>query len=103
MKRLEGKPFVLLGVNADPDREALKAAMRREGNTWRCWWDRDWDGPIQRAWNIRAYPTVYVIDARGVIRFKAESLPGEALGEAVDALLAEMEQDSRSEGPSRDP
>ncbi len=95
VKRLEGKPLVLLGINADRDRNALRAAMKEEGNTWRCWWDRDWDGPIQTAWNIRSYPTLYVIDARGVIRFKSESLPGKALDEAVDALLAEMGQAAR--------
>lgn len=95
VKRLQGKPFVLLGINADRDRGALKAALKEEGNTWRCWWDRDWDGPIQAVWNVRSYPTIYVIDARGIIRFKSESLPGKALDDAVDTLLTEMEQDTR--------
>jgi hypothetical protein len=92
---MEGKPFDLLGINADPDRSALKAAMKEEGNAWRCWWDPDWDGPIQAAWNIRSYPTIYVIHAKGTIRFKSESLRGKALDEAVEALLAEMVQDAR--------
>jgi thiol-disulfide isomerase/thioredoxin len=101
VKRKEGKPFVLLGINADNDRDALKAAMKEEGNTWRCWWDRDWGGPIQSAWNIRSYPTIYVIDASGIIRFKSESLyealAGKTLDEVVDALLVKMGQDTGPE------
>jgi hypothetical protein len=100
---MKGKPFVLLGINADPDRDALKAALKEEGNAWRCWWDRDWDGPIQAAWNIRSYPTIYVIDAKGTIRFKSESLPGKALDEAVEALLAEMVQDARPKAANSSP
>ena len=33
--RLKDRPFVLLGINSDSDREKLKARMREEGITWR--------------------------------------------------------------------
>jgi hypothetical protein len=38
---------------------------------------------------VSSYPTIYVIDHKGVIRF--EGLRGERLDAAVDQLLAEME------------
>ena len=37
---------------------------------------------------MTGWPTIYVLDARGVIRYK--NVRGEALDQAVDALLAEM-------------
>src|SRR3954469_16815900 len=90
VKRLEGKPFALLGVNSDKDKEELKKRMAEEKITWRSFWNgpKGTDGPISRAWNVRGWPTIYVLDARGVIR--AKGVRGEAMDRAVDDLLAEM-------------
>ena len=35
VKRLEGKPFALIGVNSDADREELKQVLQQERITWR--------------------------------------------------------------------
>jgi hypothetical protein len=63
--------------------------MRDEGITWRSWWDGGSDGPISKRLNLRAWPTIYVLDAEGVIRYK--QLRGEELDEAAETLLDEME------------
>jgi hypothetical protein len=89
VKRLADKPFALLGVNSDPDKDELRKVLAKEGITWRSFWDGgSTDGPIQRAWNVHSWPTVYVLDAKGVIRYK--DVRGEPLEKAVDALLEEM-------------
>jgi hypothetical protein len=89
VKRLADKPFALLGVNSDPDKEDLRKVFVKEGITWRSFWDGgSTDGPISRAWNVRSWPTVYVLDAKGVIRYK--DVRGEPLEKAIDALLEEM-------------
>jgi hypothetical protein len=82
-------PFVIIGVNSDRDRDALKEVRQKEGITWRSFWDGDLGtkGPIAVAWNVHAWPTIYVIDAAGVIRFK--NVRNEALDKAVDTLLDE--------------
>jgi Thioredoxin-like len=92
VKRLEGKPFALIGVNSDRDKEQLKKRMADENITWRSFWNgpKGTDGPISRAWNVRAWPTIYVLDGRGVIRYKG--VRGKLLDEAVDQLLAELEK-----------
>ena len=91
VKRLEGKPFALIGVNSDDDREALKSALVTEQITWRSFWNGGGTGgPISRAWNVRSWPTIYVIDPKGVIRFK--DVREKQLDEAVDQLLGEMEK-----------
>jgi hypothetical protein len=92
VKRLENKPFALLGINSDP-KERLREAMKRENITWRSWWDGgDTNGPIARAWNVSGWPTIYILDHKGIIRFKGPR--GEAMDKAVDQLLAEMEKET---------
>jgi thiol-disulfide isomerase/thioredoxin len=92
-KSFAGQPFALVSIEVgregDPlrDREALKKARAAEGLTWRCVWDGDWDGPINRAWNVRLFPTVYVVDRDGVIRFK--SVSGADLEKVLSGMLSE--------------
>lgn len=91
VKRLKGKPFALLGVDGDSDREQTKRVMEQERITWPSWWDKtNGNGPIATRWNVRGWPTIYVIDAQGVIRYK--QVINEQLDEAVDTLLKEMER-----------
>jgi len=88
VKRLEGKQFALLGVNSDPQ-DNLKRVLKKENMTWRSWWDGgNTSGPIATKWNVSGWPTIYVLDHKGVIRFKG---PREKeLDQAVDSLLAEV-------------
>jgi len=97
VKRLAGKPFVLLGVNSDADREALKKTLREEKLTWRSWWDNGSKfGPIQTKWQVEQRPVIYVLDAKGIVRYKNMSgVDEEDLNEAVDSLLAELAAKSR--------
>jgi len=91
VKRLAGQPFALLGINSDRDREALKKVMKKQGITWRSFWNGGGTGgPISSAWNVRGWPTIYVLDHKGVIRYK--NVRGERMDEAVDTLLAEMKK-----------
>jgi hypothetical protein len=85
VKRLENKPFALIGINSDEDRDELHKVLAKEQITWRSFWDGgSTNGPIATAWNVGAWPTVYVLDARGVIRYK--HVYTEELDRAVDAL-----------------
>jgi RNA polymerase sigma factor (sigma-70 family) len=88
VERLKNKPFALLSVNADGEKKTLEASVKKGEITWRCWWD-GLDGPITKQWHIDAFPTVFVLDARGVIRFK--HVQGDALDDAVNELLQEAQ------------
>jgi thiol-disulfide isomerase/thioredoxin len=92
-ERFRGRPFTIVGVNGDGDREKAAEVMKRERMTWPSFWNGSEgpSGPISTAWNIRGWPTVYVLDAKGVIRFK--HLRGKELEEKVGELLAEAEAD----------
>ena len=94
VKRLANKPFALIGVNSDRDKQKLKTRMEEENITWRSFWNgpKGTGGPISAAWNVRSWPTIYVLDHKGVIRYK--NVRGEKMDEAVDTLLAELEDSS---------
>jgi hypothetical protein len=90
VKRLENKPFALVGVNSDSDREALKKTLVQEKIPWQSFWNGgSTGGPISSQYHVTGWPTIYVLDAKGVIRYK--NVRGEAMDKAVDALLAELE------------
>ena len=90
VKRLENEPFALIGVNRDPDLDKLKQRIEEEQITWRSFWcgPEGTRGPIPTAWNVSGWPTIYVLDAEGRIRFKG--VRGEDMDHAVDELLAEL-------------
>jgi peroxiredoxin len=94
VKRLEGKPFALVGVAVDADKDQLKKVVEDEHITWRSFWDGPEGvyGPISTKWNA-GWPTTYVIDAKGTIRFK--NVRGEAMDKAVDLLLKETEKSGK--------
>ncbi len=84
---MKDKPFAFLGINSDP-KDRLRKVIEKEKITWPSWWDGGSpSGPIAGRWNVRAWPTVYVLDRNGVIRFR--DVREKALDQAVDTLLAE--------------
>jgi hypothetical protein len=94
VNRLESKPFALIGVNSDTDREKLKQTLKKEQITWRSFWNGgSTDGPISTKWNVHGWPTIYVLDHKGVIRFKG--VREKKMDEAVDQLLHEQEEEQK--------
>ena len=91
--RLKDKPFALIGINSDTDKNTLKPRMVKEKITWRSFWNgpKGTDGPISKAWNVRGWPTTYVLDHKGTIRYK--HVREKAMDDAVDALLDELERE----------
>jgi thiol-disulfide isomerase/thioredoxin len=90
VERMKDKPFAMIGANGDSDRVAVKAVLKRERIVWPSFWTGGPRGAIPTAWNVRYWPTVYVLDPEGRIRFKANASIG--LEEVVDGLLCESRQ-----------
>jgi peroxiredoxin len=88
--RLKDRPFALLGVNADEDRQQAAKAVRAEKLTWRSWSDGK-PGIIAERWVVGSWPTLYILDARGVIRYQSGK-PGETsgFGDDFEKVLAEV-------------
>jgi thiol-disulfide isomerase/thioredoxin len=92
--QMKGKPFALVGVNGDLDRDAAKHAVENEKMTWPSFWNKDGpNGPIPTTWNIRGWPTVFVLDPNGVLRFKLLGYGPDTenlLNEKVDQILTQL-------------
>jgi len=90
VKKLADKPFALIGVNSDTDLEKLSQAREEENISWRSFWNgpEGTGGPISAKWNVRGWPTIYVLDSKGVIRYK--NVRGPKMDEAITELLVEM-------------
>ena len=86
--KMKGKPFALIGVNSD-SKEKVQAALQRENITWRSFWDGgNTGGPIATQYGVRGWPTIYVIDHEGIIRYK--DVTGRAMENAVEELLEKV-------------
>lgn len=100
VKTLADKPFALVGVNSDVDQDALKKALKEENITWRSFTNGPdgTGGPISKAWNVRGWPTLVLIDHKGVIRHKYLGSPGDkVLDEAIEKLVEEAAKAAKGE------
>lgn len=98
-KALEGKPFALLVVNSDAGKEKLKARMAQERMPIRYWLDGSPpDGPIASTWNISGFPTVYVLDASGVIRYRSQGYKKEEIARTLEWSLKDSGHDVKLGG-----
>lgn len=98
---LSGQPFVQLGVNNDDDVAAAQKAVEREEMTWRSWRDGNrTSGKIASQWNVKEWPTFYVIDADGIIRHKIRGVEANGLSTSIalriDELIHSMASDKVS-------
>jgi len=94
VKRLEGRPFAIVGVNSDDDLAALQPILAQESITWRSFWNgpKGTKGSISQRWNLRGWPTLVLIDHEGVIVQRWSGSPGEAaLDAAIDAAVQRAE------------
>ena len=90
VEKYQGRPVVLLGVNTDANRDAVRQVVARQHISWRSWWAGTPDGDIPTRWHVTGYPSLFVIDAQGVVRHQ-NIQPGRELEHAIDALLRETQ------------
>jgi peroxiredoxin len=84
LDRSKGKPVTVLGVNKEKQKEA-RDYLKSGGFTWRSWSDRD--HKISKDYHIREWAVNFVIDGKGVIRYR--NIHDDKLKSAVDNLLQE--------------
>lgn len=90
VERMQNKPFALLGVNCEDPRDKARATMRANKMNWPSFWDGGGlSGPIESAFNVLHWPTVYVVDKKGTLRYI--DVEEKELDAIVDKLVAELE------------
>jgi peroxiredoxin len=85
--QMKGKPFALLGIYTDRDGEEAKAVAEEQGMNWPSFQDGR-DGPICNDYHINAFPTIFVLDRKGVIRYRG-LYHCDQVAVAVEKLLKE--------------
>ena len=91
METYQDENVVLLGVNSDSELETIRVAKASgEAPPYRTWWDGGTRGPISMAWDVWSWPSTFILDADGVVRFvgKLQDDMIEAVGELLEEQRA---------------
>jgi thiol-disulfide isomerase/thioredoxin len=88
VKKLKDRPFALVSISFDAKKETLTDFMKKNEMPWTHWWNGR-TGMVGSTLKIKYFPTIYVIDHNGVIRYK--DVRGKDMDKAVDTLLKEMD------------
>ena len=81
-ERYKERPFTVLGVDCGDTREIARKTLEKEKITWPNWHDGDeTGGRISTQYRVRGYPSLFVLDAEGIIRSRDRG------GPSFDALI----------------
>jgi peroxiredoxin len=93
LEKFGDAPVVVLGVDSSTSLENARQAKLDNSLDYRSWWDghavKYNQGPIATTWNVVGWPTIYVIDAEGIIRFV--DVRKDLLIDAVGQLVAPIQ------------
>jgi len=86
--KLHEKGFEIVGISLDKDKSAMDGALKKQSMTWPQYFDGGgWQNKIASSFGIQSIPAAWLLDKKGMLR--ETGLRGEALGEAIEKLLAE--------------
>lgn len=102
VERMKNEPFALIGINTDSDKADYRKQQEKHGVTWRSSWEGSTSGAIPTEWGVSGYPTLYLLDHKGVIRKSWLGGPDEKeLDELIEKLVAEAKADKPA-APAKD-
>lgn len=103
VSKMKNRPFALLGVNTDRNAAEVKQKNQKESITWRSWFDGSTGGPICKKFHIEAFPTLYLVDDKGVVRKKWVGAPSaDEIDKAIEELVKNVEKNSKSSASNDD-
>lgn len=89
VEKFKDRPFALVSVSADDDKKTLTKFLEKTEMPWTHWHDGA-DGDLMKTYQVQFFPTIYVLDAKGVIRYK--HVRDKDLDKAVETLLKETDK-----------
>lgn len=88
-KRYSKEPsFAMIGISSDTEEATWRAFTSKEKMVWPQYWDRD--RRVQRAFDVRAFPTYIVIDHEGIVRFRSSGTSWERSASLEDAIRKQV-------------
>ena len=94
VKKYAGRPFALLGVDTSDPLPEVQQLVKQGKITWRNWYDKD--GKVAGPWGVQVFPTLFLIDHKGVLRHKHMGGPDSEFEEFMERLVKEAESDKTS-------
>jgi hypothetical protein len=97
LQRMTGRPFAVVGVNGD-EAEELPALWKKTPLPWRSFRNQRKDAPdVSKEWNLKGWPTLFLIDHKGAIRRRwvAGPPPEKVLDKAIEALVRMAEDEKK--------
>ncbi len=88
LEQFKDKPFAILGVAVSHSEDELRKFLNKTPLPWPNIFDNN-PGLLAQDWNIDGFPTMIIIDAEGVIRYR--DYGGPDIESTIQKLLTEME------------
>lgn len=87
--RLKDKPFKFISLSMDNSPEIVKAFIKKRPMPWIHWYSGP-KGDLAKRLNITQYPTIIIIDKKGVIRHRFNgAIGGDKFDEIINDLVEE--------------
>ncbi len=96
--KMKDRPFELVGVNGDPElTDDVMRTIADKKITWRSFKNQQpGAAPLSETWEIGGWPTIYVIDHKGVIKhIQAGASELEKLDKVIEDLVKAAEKDKK--------
>jgi|SRR3954464_15305541 len=88
VEKYADKNFTIFGINSDKDIPKLKKRMEEEKITWPVLYDGgSTNGPVAQQFKVHGWPTVYLIDAKGIVRWKSVGVDEKVLDQQIEKLM----------------
>jgi peroxiredoxin len=86
--------FVMIGISSDSEEDTWREFTTKNKMVWPQYWDRD--RRVQRAFDVRAFPTYIVIDHEGIVRFRSSGTSWERSASLDDAIKKQVKMVSKA-------
>ncbi len=98
-KKFSKDPFVLISVDVGDETDKWRSFIEKNKMTWPQHQDRN--GKVQRAFQVRSFPTYVVIDAEGITRYRSSGYGMTTGGELEDAVKKSVKTLAKSGSPPK--
>lgn len=95
VEKYSADPFAIVGINSDSSIEKAREVVEKNKINWLSFYDGSPGGPISTRWNVTGWPTIYLIDAKGIIRYK--NIRGKEMDDAIELLVQEAKAEQAAE------
>ncbi|MFY9345892.1 MAG: hypothetical protein WAT39_25595 [Planctomycetota bacterium] len=90
VEEMKDKPFALIGVNSDKEVARAKKSVADNNLNWRSFHcgPQATRGPIPKAWAVKGWPTIVVLDAEFKIHYRGHD--GDEATKVAKGLVEKM-------------